>query len=523
MEVAGLDVVLVEADADVRRLDLHELREGILEPPSDRDRPADGRLVGGKFLPAERARRVDARPRLVDDHVAHVERRQLASHEFGHERLGLTSGGAVADRDDRAVVGRDHFDDLLRGCFPLLLLPDDVQHGMLERRAPLVDHGGLAAALEARIEREHATPRDGRLQEEVAKIAGEDLHGVRLAEVGHLAADLPLEARHHQPRECVAGAAPQEVAMRMVDGHEQLLGHRLQFVDRPLDPHLEQPRPLATVDRQDTVRWHPTDGLRKREVITVVPLILGEGLALGLHPLAREFCGAVQDVAETLPQLRPGAEVFGDDVPHAEQHVGHRGDLRRLVDEIDGPAIEVGGNRIGQENLAGERLEFPLAGNLRERELAGLEGEVEVFELLGVAGSMDPGLEVGRQPALPLDRPQHGLLAVGELPGPADGLGDPPDVLLIEATGLVAPVASDEGDRIAGVEQTDDGLDAGRIQPEAPGDRAKVDDGSDRGGSHQMASPCPAGYRRTAHFSCSIQSTGEVSRAAIGSGTDARI
>jgi peptidoglycan/xylan/chitin deacetylase (PgdA/CDA1 family) len=169
----------------------------------------------------------------------------------------------------------------------------------------------------------------------------------------------------------------------------------------------------------------------------------------------------VQDAAQPLPHVRPRAEVVGDDVSDAQQHVGHRRDLRVRIDEVERPRIEVDGGRIGAEDLAGQRLEPPLPGDLRERELARLEGQIEILELLGALRRADLLLERRGQLPLPLDRPQDRLLAVRELPGAAHVLGDQPDGHLVEAARLIATVAGDERNGVAVVEQAYDRLDRG--------------------------------------------------------------
>ena len=192
----------------------------------------------------------------------------------------------------------------------------------------------------------------------------------------------------------------------------------------------------------------------------------------------------MEDLAEPLPRVGPFAEFVGDDVPHAEQHVGHRRDLRVGIHEIGGPAVEVGRSRIAGEDLVGQRLQPPLAGHLGEREFPGFEGEIDVLELLGALGSHDAGLEFGRELPLPVDRAQDRLLAVGELPRPPESRGDPPDVLLVETTGLIAPIPRDERNRVARVEQVRGGLDTGRRQPQPPRDLPQVDDDGGRWRSH---------------------------------------
>ena len=163
--MAGLDVVLIEADTDVGRLNLHQFRKRILQPPTDRDRPADRGLVPRQFLAGIAAGRIDARARLVDDDIGDIEFLQPSRHQFGHERLGVPTRRAVADGHDRARMRRDHFDDLLRGGGTLLRLADDMENRVLERVAAFVDHHRLAAALETGIERQHAATGHRRLEQ----------------------------------------------------------------------------------------------------------------------------------------------------------------------------------------------------------------------------------------------------------------------------------------------------------------------------------------------------------------------
>ena len=131
-----------------------------------------------QLLTAVDARRVDTGSGLIDDRVADVEILEFACHEFGHERLGLATGRAVADGDHRAAVGAGEFDDLLRRRGPLLILADNVQDGVSERRAALVDYHRLAAALEAGVEGQHPPARHGRLEQQISQVPCEHLHGV---------------------------------------------------------------------------------------------------------------------------------------------------------------------------------------------------------------------------------------------------------------------------------------------------------------------------------------------------------
>ena len=287
--------------------------------------------------------------------------------------------------------------------------------------------------------------------------------------------------------------------------HEHVFGHRLQFVRRPLDPHLQQAGPLPAVDRQEPVRGHPLDVLAEVEVVAIVFLILGQRLTRDLDPLALEVPSPVEKLPEPLPHVRSLAELVGDDVPDTQEHVCNGCHLGVGIDEISSPHIEIRRCRFGRQDLAGQRLELPLPGHLGERELPRLEGKVEILELLGALRRGDRGLQAGREPALPLDGPQDGLLAIGELSGAGHGLGDLANRLFVEAARLIAAIPRDERHGVATVEQFDRRLYGGDRKPEPLGYQSEVDDSSDHRGSHPTRKPRTPKDARAAQLSSAIR------------------
>ena len=498
--MAGLDVVLVEADADVGRLNLHQFRKRILQPPTDRDRPADRGLVPRQFLAGIAAGRIDARARLVHDDIGDIEFLQPSRHQFGHERLGVPTRRAVADGHDRARMRRDHFDDLLRGGGTLLRLADDMENRVLERIAAFVDHHRLAAALETGIERQHAATGHRRLEQQVSQIPRKHLDGVRFAVVGHLPAEFAFEARQHQPGERIANAALEKFSVWMAGWYQHFLGRRLHFLDRPVDPDFQKLGTLAAVDRQHAVRWHPLDMLSVLEEVPKMLLVLRLGLAWALHPLAGEAGLPVQDATQPLPHVGVFAKIVGNDMPYAKQHVGHARHLGIRIQEIGRSRVEVGGGRIGRENLPCQRLEPPLSGNLGQGELPRLERQVEILELLGACRCGKSSLQGRGQLSLPLDRSQDGLLPIGQLAGAAHALGDQANGNLVEAAGLIAAVAGDEGNGVSFVEQAHGRIDRRYRQPESLGNWPQIDE---RRGSHPTGSmhvPCEHGRPHNSTF-----------------------
>ena len=64
--------MLVLTHTDALWVNFYKLRERVLQAPRDGYRGAERNIVIRKFLRAELGRRIDARPRLVYDHVGHA-------------------------------------------------------------------------------------------------------------------------------------------------------------------------------------------------------------------------------------------------------------------------------------------------------------------------------------------------------------------------------------------------------------------------------------------------------------------
>ena len=136
-------------------------------------------------------------------------------------------------------MSRHHLHNFLDGRFSLFFLADDMQHGILERVAALINHHRLATTLKSRIERQHATPCNRRLQQQVAEIFGKHLDRVRLAVFRNFSTDLPFEARQYKPHKRIACAPLQKIRMGVIEGHKEVLGCNLHLIDRPFNPNLE--------------------------------------------------------------------------------------------------------------------------------------------------------------------------------------------------------------------------------------------------------------------------------------------
>ena len=78
--MTGFDVVLIQPNPNICRLNFYKLRKRILQPPTDRDSTTHRSLMGRQFFAGIDARRVNACAGFVDDYIANVEDLQFASH-----------------------------------------------------------------------------------------------------------------------------------------------------------------------------------------------------------------------------------------------------------------------------------------------------------------------------------------------------------------------------------------------------------------------------------------------------------
>src|SRR5262249_62214651 len=102
LELLGVDVVLILADADVLRVDLDQLAERVLQAPANGDGAAQRRVEGGELFLGDVGGRGVAGAGLVADDVGEVggRRRQSDQHRGGvrvrlrrRRRRGQGGGG----------------------------------------------------------------------------------------------------------------------------------------------------------------------------------------------------------------------------------------------------------------------------------------------------------------------------------------------------------------------------------------------------------------------------------------------
>ena len=98
LQLPLIHVMLILPHANRLRIDLHQFRQRILQPPRDRDGAANRQIQIRKLLPRHIRSRIHRRPRLVHGHAEHV-RQPFVLQELPHQRIGLPRSRTVPDRD----------------------------------------------------------------------------------------------------------------------------------------------------------------------------------------------------------------------------------------------------------------------------------------------------------------------------------------------------------------------------------------------------------------------------------------
>ena len=97
---------------------------------------------------------------------------------------------------------------------------------------------------------------------------------------------------------------------------------------------------------------------------------------------ANQLGRALQDLAQSSAHICPLAEPFGDDVPHAGQHVIDAVEFLLRRDQAGSSRRQIGGGRVGLEHFTGQRFQAALPGRGGQRLLLGLVGQIQIFQPL---------------------------------------------------------------------------------------------------------------------------------------------
>ena len=463
--------MLVLADADGFRVDLHQFGQRVLQASGDAYCAAQGYVEIGEFASGQFRGRVHRGAGLGDHHLGQFQARYFLD-QFGGQLVGLAAGGAVADGDQvDAMLGAELGEDG-QGAVPVVARRVRVDGGGFQHLAGGIDHGHLAAGAQARVERQGGTRAGRGGQQQVVQVAGE--HGNRLV-LGLLAQlaeqvgfqvvvqlDLPGPA-HHLGQPLVGGTALRADTEALAD-HQLARMHGAGQLFADLQAGAENAFVAPAENRQRTVRRHALERFVMLEVIAE----LGAFVFLARHQAGAEGGVVLEEAAQLVEQRSVFGEALHEDVLGTFEHRLDVGEAFLGVDEALGflfrCEIRIVEQRIGQLAKTGFQGDLALGAALL------LVRQIQVFETgLGV-GEVDLTLELGRQLALFLDAGEDRHATLVQLAQVAQALFQVAQLGVVEATGHFFTVTGDEGHGGAFIEQGHSGGNLLRAHAQFIGD-----------------------------------------------------
>ena len=446
--------MLVLADADRLRVDLHQLGQRVLEPARDRHRAAQGHVQLGQLLRGVRRRRVHRRAGLGYDHLGGLELGE-PGEQVGGQLVGLPGGGAVADRDQLHLVPGAQRGQRRDRLVPLARRYVRVDRRRLDHLAGGIDHGHLDPGTEARVQTHRRAGTGRSRQQQVPQVRGEHPYRLVLGQLEQpgpqVDAQVPEDAgtpgpAHRVRQPLVARAAP--VADPEAPGDRRLVRGGVPVLGW-LQHQVEDLLLLAPEQRQDPVRGQLGQRLGEVEVVAELRAVLLPTVAYlrhqpapRPHPLA-QLADQVGVLGEALDQDRPGTVQRGRHVGDAPLGVHERGRRRLRV------------HRRVVQQAVGERLQAGLPRDLRLGPALRFVRQVDVLQPGLRVGLRDPGRQLVVELALGADRFEDGGPPLVQLAQVPQAFLQGAQLGVVERAGRLLPVPGDEGHGGPAVEQVD--------------------------------------------------------------------
>ena len=443
----GRAVMLVLSHTDGLGVDLHQLRQGVLEPPGNGYRRAQVYIKLRKFLRRQGTGGIDRGACLGDDHIADpVSLGRHPADQLHRHLLRLPAGGTVADGNVLHTVLFNEPGQGGNGLFPLPLSLCEVDHSGIQHLAGAVHHRHLAAHPVTRVQPHGDLALNRRLHQQGPQVQCELADGALAGRLRQGGAGLPLQRGEKQP---VIG-----VLRRGLDKlHGRAARHYHLPADRPqgqfpvqLHADLERFLLFAPVDGQDLMPLKPGDGLGEIIVEPVDRILLrggGAGQSSVLfqqRPQTGTQGGVVADLLGHNVR-RPGQSLLGRLYPLVRVYV-----LCRLCQRVRTV------RSLGKEHL-GQRRQPLLPGNRRPGAALLLIGPVQVLHLRQCGGFVNGAGKLLREFSLGLNGGFHSLPPLLQAPQIAQALFQGPQGRIIHGTVKLLTVAGNEGNRISLVQQ----------------------------------------------------------------------
>ena len=459
IQPGGGHIVLILPDADGLGVDLHQLRQRVLQAAGDGNGAAQIDVIFREFLTGQLGGGIDRGPRFADNGILH--RQAAFRNQLRHDFFRFPAGGTVADGDDGDVMLFQEVGDPALGFGYFIKGLGGIDHGGIQHPAGGIHHGQLAAVAVAGVPAQHHMAGQGRLHQQVVQVFGKNLDGLLTGGFEQLPEGLVLHAGGDEPLPAIGARLRHGAAAGIIGGNGLAADDLQRLFLLQHDGGFEEALLFAAVQRQHPVRGDAPD----RFLIVVVHFIGGVFLAVaggGHH-------GRPPDVQpQRLADLPVIGDVLGDNVHSAGQGVLCGGHALFGIEVPLRHGKRLTG-RILRPDGGCQRLQSLFPGDAAAGAAFGLIGAVQVLHLGQRFGGKDGLLQLRGQLFLLGDGANDLLPALLQAAQVFQPVAQIAQGGVIQAIGHFLAVAGDKGDGIALVQQADGGFHLRLPQVELPG------------------------------------------------------
>ena len=373
LEGIGIHIVLVLADTNGLRIELHQFGQRVHQATANAHRAPDSQVLIGEFFTGHLARRINRGAAFVHKHHRDVRCQVQGSNEL----LGLAAGCSVADGNGLDTKPSHELSNLLsRLRYLLCSTRGGVNDILMQELALTIEHHRLAARPESGVQSEHVLLAESRCQQQFSEVLGEHSDGLQIGSFLGLDAHLGLDGESHQALEAVHSRQTHLLGSGCATGLDEKSlqdGDRRFFQGR--DAYQQNPLLFTPAHGQHPVTGNLGDGLGPVEVV----LKFGPFSFLARHHLGSHLGRFPVELPKTRARTGILTETLGQDIPGTGQscdHVGHQL-LGIHKTRCDRQRIDRG---LFVEKLLGQRFQARLLGNSRTSTALRAERRVQVFE-----------------------------------------------------------------------------------------------------------------------------------------------
>ena len=337
------------------------------------------------------------------------------------------------------------------GLLGLILRRRGIHDGGIDHRPDVVHHRNLAARAVGGVKAHHDLAAHRRLQKQMLQVLPEHTHRLRVRRFGQRAPQLVLHRGRDEAVVRIGGGVRDIRAAAALAPARPALEIGADIVRVDLDAHGEEALPLAAVYGENAVRRHAAQRLGVVVIGAVNRvLFLFLGAADERTVFERVFAHPFADVGVVRRAL-------GKDIHRALERGFGVGHALFGVRERQGGRVRVGLRVLRPEQI-GQRGQARLRRNRSARAALGAKRAVHVVDLCHRAGRVQRGGDRRAQTALLFDEAAD--LLAPRLDGAVEGQPflQRAQLAVVQRAGGLLPVARDEGDGIALVQQPDGAL-----------------------------------------------------------------